>query len=730
MADKKSGMKSNRMMNRIRKQGQTWLFWFAIIFVISVFAGLGVGSFTSGFGRQKAAGDTPVGPGGEPLSEYKHVAAIGDVTINWQKFHQLYNNYLRQIEANDKYGLTPERELEAMNEIILGVLADEALRAYGKRQGIKVTDKELKDKIAEAKAQFKTPDTTKPEDKTIVGEFQRSLGANDDVEKRWQEFLKGQGLTESEYFRVTMDQLLREKIQKSIQDGITAKKKELVEDVKKAIDDSLAEGTSFADLATLFSFDYYTRADGGEIPSDLALGLFSKKFDEEVWKLKTHGEMTPWFETEFGWERVQLIEQKPREKAQTFDEMKESLISDIRKSKKDDKYEPTDEELNTLYENKHMRLRIRHITLSTMAGFDFALFQKGLADAMPYKIEHPLVVGYRAMKGMKNAQAVGTAPTVKTMLFIPAEDYQVIDGEGIHKDRIKEAIELAKDKKWPQEASWYKAPENPAPTAESAATESEEPSADSAASPEKPASEGADANGADTPGEEAVADAEAKPADAAAAPVTDEAAPAKDSTAAKLMEGPYESLPPSLEDVPGEPRYAEAIAAFTAARDKVFRDQGSSHFYVAWCYETWLEDPTHKSQMPMTEDEAVNAIIEGYKKAVELYEYEPNYSIALAEFCLDHDKTNDALTAVDKAFEYAGLNRTLLSRISSLYDKLGDADKKKEVDAKIETAKQREAEEKGGQQQQFQIPFNAEDSSGEPIKIEIPANSGSQSGGS
>ncbi len=710
-------------MNRIRKQGTTWLLWFTVIFVVSIFAGLGVGGFTSGFGGSGGVdGNVPVGPEGEVLEEFKKVADIGTVSIDWNRFYQMYSGYLRQIEAQDPEALTPERSLQAYNEIVDSAISEEALRAYGKSKGIKVTDSEVRDKINETKAQFTEPKSDKPEDNTVLGEFQRSLGSTDTSEQRWREYLASQGWDDTAFFKLTQDEMLRQKIQKQIEDEVTAKKKGMVDGIKTAVEKQLAAGTSFQDLALLFSYDFYTRGEGGEIPSDLSLGIFSAEFDEVVWKLQKPGDTTAWFETDFGWEIVQLINRIPSEKARTLDEMKQELVDEVRKSKSDEKYEPTEDELKSLYENKHTKMRVRHITLTTMAGYDFAVFQKKLVEATPMKIHHPLVRGYRAVNGLPNERSAGPEPKIDTKMFIPAEDYQVLEGTVVHEDRIKDAIELAKAQKWPQEASWYKPPTDDSAKSASVSTET-------TVDPKATADKTHDSNEPpiDAAGEEDSAVIEADTTESTGSVLNEQIDSEISKTNAKDKEkqgeGPYVSEPPDLTEAAGDPRYVEAAEAFTIATDKLFKDQASAHFYRAWCYEKWLKDDEFKKDLPITEEEAKTIIEDEYKKAIELYEYEAHYQIGLAQFLADQNRIEDAQVYADKALEYAGLNRLVLGQLSRLYVQLENPAKQAEVETKIKTAQMRDAEAEG-RSQQFEVPF---DTSGAPIDVKIDPSGGNGS---
>jgi len=698
MVKKKSGMKSERLMSKIRTQGQVWLFWFAIIFVISVFAGLGVGSFSRGFSRGTSPDGSPLGPDGDLSSDMKYVAEIGDAKVDWAKFYEYFSAYRSSNE-----NMSPEEELEAMNLIVESVIRDESIRAYGRNHGLSVSEDEVRGAIATMKAQFTAAESSDEGGGTILGELQRSLKTNDAGEQRWKEWLASRNMTERDLYRMTEDELFLDRIKKSLEEEITSRKEEIVESVKQIVESELQEGTEFTDLAKLFSYDFYTRKDGGEIPTNISIGLFSTEFDKAVWTLKNPGDITPWFENEFGWEKVQLIEKIPKEKAETSEEMKDELIDLLRRQKGDDEYEPSEDELAWAYEAKHTRMRVRHITLSNMPNIDFNFFVSDLVKAQSLSIYHPLVRGYRAISGHPNNRDLGVEPPIEVKLFLPAEDYGIIENGIVHEDRIEEGIELVNAGKWPDEASWYvppAEPEMPEPT-ESVETDS---------------ADGSEPSLADADEAEVEIDVDEEPEEEPVSSVAEDTEEAD--------RGPFVSEPPGMVDEPGPPRYPEALEAFEAARDsKAFKDQANVHFYVAWCYEKWLGDEKYKDEIPIGEDEVLTIIEDEYRAAVETYKFEPFYHLSLAKFLLDQERNDEALESADLALEYAGLNKPVLQELNGIYRKLDNEEMQAKVKEKLEIISKREEEERQGSSQSFPIEFGGQGGdSNQPIKIEIPSS--------
>ncbi len=686
MTDKHSHMKSDRLMNRIRTKGQVWLLWVTIFFVVSVFAGLGVGNFTQG---QRAAGASGA-PGnfdGQIPEEAKYAAHIGGVKVDFVRFQNLVESMKREQESQSGGTLSPEKTLEIMNGVIESVIAEELLRAYGKKNNVTVSDNEVRDKVNEFKAQFISAGSAKDESKTILGEMKKSLGSGKSGEERWREWLMQNNYSDREFFDEQKSALMLEKARKHIEEKIVARKKEVGDKIRTFIDGELEKGRSFEDLARLFSFDFYTRDDGGEIPIAISQGFFSVEFDKNVFKLKTPGETTEWFHTEFGWEKAQLIERTVKEKDKTLDELREELVKEIRTGNPDENYEPTEEELNEAYELRYTSVKVRHLTLSEMSSIDLAKHLEKMEASAQILIVHPLVRGYRAMNGFVNEQMEKPEPAIEVKSHLAAEDFQILEGDTIHADRLDEAIKLLKDGKLPKDASWYVVPAE-----ESAAKLKEDISAAAAAGDGE--GESADGESTQTGGDEAPA----------------------------AEEGPYVSEPPQFGSKQGEPRYEEAVNGFMVARDKVFKKMAAPHYYVAWCYETWLADEKHKSELPISEEEAKKIIKDSYTEAAELSEYEPFYHFSLAKYLEGEGDAEGALKSADKALEFSGLNKDILLGLKGIYTRLGAGEQLEKVNEKVKLADEREQEKQGGRggmSMPIEIPAGGGEGGGPNVKIQF-----------
>lgn len=90
----------------------------------------------------------------------------------------------------------------------------------------------------------------------------------------------------------------------------------------KEINTLLAQGSTFEDLAKQYSEDKNSAKKGGLLNRFYKGQLRSKKFEEVAYSLKTSGDMSKPFKSDFGWHIVRLEE---RHQHQTFEEQKEVL---------------------------------------------------------------------------------------------------------------------------------------------------------------------------------------------------------------------------------------------------------------------------------------------------------------------------------------------------------------------------------------------------------------------
>lgn len=665
MPKKKRGvMSSGRLMNKIRTKGQVWLGWIAVFFVISVFAGLGIGGYSNMSRNKQQQIDPRTGNSTRDAAALGLAATIGEKgRIEYAKFETYVDNVMQ-----GRADLSPDDKLQVRDQVMDSVLNEQALTEYGRRNGIKVTEADVRSAVSVMKAQFKSS-APGDEPTTILGELQRSLDSGKEAEERYQAWLRGRGWTEQEFYKVTENELFLDKVRTDIKDQMIAMKDEMVETIKQIVLSELADGTEFADLARLFSYDFYSRDNGGEIPSQVRLGFFSNEFDHYVFNLENPGDVTPWFQTEFGWEIVSLTEKEPIEKTKERDEMEEELITLIRTLEGDDAYEPSDEELEWAYEAKHTKLKVRHITLNSQADLDLYVFEDKLVQGLPYDIEHPYVKGQRALGGKPNEQEALSDPPVSVKMHIVAEDFGVFKNRVLIEDRIAEAIELLWDDKWPDEASWFEDEEETEQAIEDDGEES---------------SEGGEAEERE----------------------------------------PYSSIIPKIGIFePGPPRYGEAIEAFeSATTHTLFKDNPSlAHYAIAATYEKWLSDEDGVEDLPMSLDEAKDEVESAYRAAIEAYEYEAEYHLALALFLDGRENAEDAEESAKLALQYSGLDKDVLRSLKTLFTSFDSEEELEEVEKKLLEIRARESTRPGsGQSFEITIPSPDADTSGSSVTVEIP----------
>lgn len=112
--------------------------------------------------------------------------------------------------------------------------------------------------------------------------------------------------------------------------------KSTIEDVYK----KLKQGESFETLAQQFSQDKSSSGKGGQLQRFGSGELSSEEFENVAFSLKTKGELSAPFQSQFGWHIIKLMDKFP---VKTFDESQAELDSKIRR---DDRSKLIDASLN------------------------------------------------------------------------------------------------------------------------------------------------------------------------------------------------------------------------------------------------------------------------------------------------------------------------------------------------------------------------------------------------
>ncbi|NLK51966.1 MAG: hypothetical protein GX295_05940 [Syntrophomonadaceae bacterium] len=279
----------------------------------------------------------------------KKVASVNGEAITQKEFEQRLATVQQYYEAN--LGIKFEEEsgaemLKYLQEMVLDQMVTEhILLQEARKQGVKAAKEEVQQRI--------------DQDKLMVG-----------GEKAYLDILKNQlKMSEREYTQEVEKQIMIEKLYEQVVAGITVGEEEvqkyyqenieqfaLSEQVRarhilvateaegNAIIQQLKNGADFAQLAVEKSIDPTAKENQGDLNYFAKDSEFDTKFTEAAFKLKT-GEMTlkP-VKTDFGYHVIKVEDRKPAHQ-QTLEEVKDSIIEELKTSKESEKFQQYVEDL-------------------------------------------------------------------------------------------------------------------------------------------------------------------------------------------------------------------------------------------------------------------------------------------------------------------------------------------------------------------------------------------------
>jgi len=284
--------------------------------IISLLA-LALALAASGCGGEEA-GKPDVPPGA--------IAVVGEFEIAKTEFDRLIDQAKKSFEAQEQdFPEAGTPEYEDVKSSIVGSLVEEAQWAQeADEMGIKVTDQEVNKRLDELKEQF----------------FQ-----GDD--KKYEEELERQGLTEQQVRDEIRSRVLSEKIYNSVTKSVKVtdqaiqayyKKNEaqfeqpesrevrhiLVKTRAKAQDiyGQLQDGASFTALAKQFTQDEASKAEGGKMTAQK--GRTVAPFDKFVFDAET-GDLSEPIKTEFGWHIIEVLSDVKPKSVTPLEDVKESI---------------------------------------------------------------------------------------------------------------------------------------------------------------------------------------------------------------------------------------------------------------------------------------------------------------------------------------------------------------------------------------------------------------------
>jgi foldase protein PrsA len=271
----------------------------------------------SGCGGEEA-GKPDVPPGA--------IAIVGEFEIAKTEFDRLIDQAKKSFEAQEQdfpEAGTPEYE-DVKSSIVRSLVEEAQWAQEADEMGIKVTDQEVNKRLDELKEQF----------------FQ-----GDD--KKYEEELERQGLTEQQVREEIRSRVLSEKIYTSVTKSVKVtdqqiqayyRKNEtqfeqpesrevrhiLVKSKAKSQDiyQQLQNGASFATLAKRFTEDEASKAEGGKMTAQK--GRTVAPFDKFVFDAET-GDLSEPIKTEFGWHIIEVLSEVKPKSVTPLEDVKESI---------------------------------------------------------------------------------------------------------------------------------------------------------------------------------------------------------------------------------------------------------------------------------------------------------------------------------------------------------------------------------------------------------------------
>jgi parvulin-like peptidyl-prolyl isomerase len=678
-----------RLMERIRTYGQKWLWAFIGIFVISVFAGLGVSSFNFSKDRQQKEekkSDKPVQLASE--GEYKDAAIMvdGRPISNQQFFDMLKSVYDRSQQNSGD----PEFQFQAYGQLAAYLVRENMIMEKGKELGIKVTADDIQAERDKNTAQFQEA-AAPSQSGNVVGDLAKKLGGHRERQQAFKDYLARSGMTEKDWREETEHSVMMRKTLEAVQAKFDEKKKEEATATKAKVDADLAAGMSFADVVKKYS-EGPAAENGGDIGTWMQRGLLFDEKAEDVLFSTPKGKISDWIEIPAGFQKFEIYD-KIEAEGPEFEAAKPSIIEEIKKDKGAD-YTPTDDEIA----KKFQKVKARQLVLKTNEP---GSADKQLAEEMKVckvEINNPYILAYQAVYGDRIQPPAGfDFEKLKkiTQMADPGADYDF----SLIEAKIKKGL-----------------PEQPKaeaakPEANAATPATEGAAKADAAVEAKPAEGAADAK-------QPVPAEAAKPAEGAA-----EAKPGEATPPAPAAEKPAEASDPTMKaDGTPVPIYALGIGLLKLGlQEKGETGDYFPYYMIAKLYLDWLRDEDAYAQQPMDRAKARAAIEENLSMVAKRFEYSPLVHAYRGLNLAWLEQPDEARKSLELALKYTPKDDTseALSVIKEAYQVLDDTAKVQEIDAMINQARQERlqkqieaAQARQAQQQQSQTPFSA--GSGQP----------------
>jgi len=375
-----------RLMERIRTQGKWYLLGFAMAFVVSVFAGLGIGGSFSG--RRTSMSQRPQGVGYSSLVPgVDSVARVDGHEIDFQTYavrlQLALNNLDPQQVPND-----PFDRISVYSQVVDLLIREAVLTEYARDNGLSVADTEVNAKFREMVQQSGLMPATDERSKSLITEMGRKFRESREYEQAEREFLERRGMTKARFKQELRRDLIVMKATDHIRAEEEARAEAAAQDKLEKIQAALEGGEDFGEVARQYSDDKGTRDKGGLFDQMIPRGFFDEAFDNVVFDMEV-GEVSEPIETEFGYQIVKLLDKKAAE-GPAWEQWKEETIAKKKQDNPD--YEPDEEALKRQYE----QVKVQHITLRTLADRETEGRINWMIFASDIELYDPQVLAWRA----------------------------------------------------------------------------------------------------------------------------------------------------------------------------------------------------------------------------------------------------------------------------------------------------------------------------------------------
>jgi hypothetical protein len=379
-------------MQTVREKGATGIWIFAGVMLVSILGGLGVGAFYSTPAMQDEM-KASIGADAAKLplistdERFAGVAMrVNDRPVSVEMF-KVNLDFMTRNYLQDKTDYATL--LQIYGEAIRKLVRDEVLVQKGEELGVTVTAEEISEERNKIIDNFMPPQ----EDSTgnLVGDLAKNLNKNKGRREAFRSFLRANGLDNEAWEKNVRRGLLVTNSQKKITELGDAEKEQKMNETRLLIDERLAAGESFSDLAREFSDDS-NAANGGDLNTWVFPGLVQDPDNDAALFATAVGETTEWFEIPAGLQRFEVYE-KREASGPEFEAKRDELIAQVREEKGDDAYEPTEDEIAAKYRSVKARQIQLNKTDPTKAYEQIA----ELTNAAIVEVNVPYALAYQAL---------------------------------------------------------------------------------------------------------------------------------------------------------------------------------------------------------------------------------------------------------------------------------------------------------------------------------------------